>query len=822
MIRKKWYVEILILFCIGAGLVSPGMNSLGASGTPIMLLINEVMLHPSESEATNEWIELFNPTSESIDVESWVIADEKEADILQGDLDHGNGSSSIPPGGYAIVTDKGTTIYDSYEIQDTVVRLSVDDSTLCGYGLNNQQEKLILMDPEGSCVDAVEWGDDYEDVPGAPFGIPAEGNSLTRYQQVDTDDTVSDFYECDDPTPGRENVLAIPVEEPGEGGTEETVSEETVEESSASVLITELYYDTHPNINAEYVRLLNPMNISLDVSGWYVTDKPWKEPDDRPKILFPEQTIMPPNTTWFLTKDASTFFWETAQLPSFEYAVDSLSDVPQLETFRSVSFSSTGGLVGFYSASNSLMDLIIYGETDEYVSGWEGPAIPSSGQGIILKRNHCNETWYDTDSASDWSHHRIYQIGQSDFPLRTISCSGEVSLFVSPDASFAVIADELQKAQYSIDMNMYEFTNPFLYQELCDALKRNVTVRVFMEGSPIGGIDDREIYILKNLASQGAAIRFLVSDEKNQVKARYQFNHAKYLLIDNETVIVESCNWAKTGIPKDPSYGNREWGIVVRNKEVTEIFLQVFQDDWDPLHTDSYPLEEMNFTDYPEFLLDYYVPTGSYQPKFNAQTISGSFRITPVFSPDTSEQALLDAIDAANSSIYIQQLYIYKDWGEIPSPLIEHLVNKSLEGIEVLVLLDYQVSFDKTITLLEETKEYLETSGIKVKFISSDWSPFTTLHNKGMIIDNSTVLISSINWNEQSIRKNREAGLLITNQDVARYYASVFLSDWKLEPSQKHTSALIWADYKYLMLIAVVVCITLVLILRDWRKRKWT
>jgi phosphatidylserine/phosphatidylglycerophosphate/cardiolipin synthase-like enzyme len=111
---------------------------------------------------------------------------------------------------------------------------------------------------------------------------------------------------------------------------------------------------------------------------------------------------------------------------------------------------------------------------------------------------------------------------------------------------------------------------------------------------------------------------------------------------------------------------------------------------------------------------------------------------------------------------------------------------------------------------------------VDVKFISSDWSPFTTLHNKGMIIDNSTVLISSINWNEQSIRKNREAGLLITNEDVAHYYASVFLSDWKLEPSQKHTSALIWADYKYLMLIAVVVCITLVLILRDWRKRKWT
>ncbi len=395
-------------------------------------------------------------------------------------------------------------------------------------------------------------------------------------------------------------------------------------------------------------------------------------------------------------------------------------------------------------------------------------------------------------------------------------------MFVSPDNSYEVIVQELRKAQRSIDMNMYEFTNPFLYQEFLDVLTRNVTLRIFMEGAPIGGIDDREIYILKSLASHGGVIRFLVSDEKNQVKARYQFTHAKYLLIDNETVIVESCNWAKTGIPKDPSYGNREWGIVVRNKEMAHIFWQVFQDDWDPLHTDSYPLEAMNFTEYPEFLLDYESQSGAYQPKFNATTVSESFTITPVFSPDTSEQALLDAIDAATSSIYIQQLYIYKDWGETPSPLVEHLVNKSLEGIQIRVLLDYQVSFDKTITLLEETKEYLEASGIQVKFISSDWSPFTTLHNKGMIIDNTTVLISSINWNEQSIRKNREAGLLITNQNVAQYYASVFLSDWSLESSQRHASIFLWADYKYLMLIAVVVCITLVLIARDWRKRKWT
>ncbi|HWR64084.1 MAG TPA: phospholipase D-like domain-containing protein [Candidatus Thermoplasmatota archaeon] len=822
MIRKKQYVDILIVFCVVSGFVLP-LTHQPAKATAIeTLLINEVMFHPQENENTNEWIELYNPTSEPFDVAGWMIADEKETDSILADTENGDGTTIIPPGNYAIITDKGTTIYETYTIPDNAIKLSVDDSTLCGYGLNNQQEKIILFDLDNSFIDAVEWGEDFEDVPGSPSTIVSEGNTLARYQEIDTDDSLLDFFECNSPTPGSENIHTIQEEEPTESPDEESKSEENTEDISPSILIIELYYDAHPNINAEYVRLLNPTNKTIDVSGWYLTDKPWKQPDDQPKILFPEETILPSQTSWFITKNATAFFWETAILPDFEYAVDSDPTVAQFLTYRTVSFSNTGGLVGFYTASHRLIDLVIYGDTDEYISGWEGPSIPASGQGVTLKRNSINGTPIDTNSASDWVHHRIYHIGQSDFPVQTMTFNGEITTFVSPDNSYETITRELHNALHSIDMNMYEFSNPFLYEELLDALKRNVTVRLFMEGSPIGGIDDREKYILGNLASQGGLIRFIVSDYGNHVNARYQFDHAKYLLIDNETVIVESCNWVKTGVPKNPSFGNREWGIVVRNKEVASSFSQVFQDDWNLLHSDSYPIEAMNMTYPPWFTLDYEIPTGSYLPQFKAETITGPCTMTPVFSPDTSEQVILDAIDAATATIYVQQLYIYRDWDETISPFVQHLVNKSSEGVLVQVILDYNEQYEGTITIINETKEYLETYGVKVKCISSDWSPFTTIHNKGMIIDNTTVLISSINWNEQSVRKNREAGILIKNQEAASYYTTVFLSDWNLEPYKKRASVFSWADYKYLVLIAVVVCITLVFIVRDWRKRKWT
>ncbi|GAI48092.1 unnamed protein product, partial [marine sediment metagenome] len=153
--------------------------------------------------------------------------------------------------------------------------------------------------------------------------------------------------------------------------------------------------------------------------------------------------------------------------------------------------------------------------------------------------------------------------------------------------------------------------------------------------------------------------------------------HGKYLVIDNYTVIVESCNWAKTGIPKDPTFGNREWGIVVRNEDVASYFLDVFLDDWNPLRCDSYSFGNMDFSIPPDFYLSDAVYTGSYNPQFISKTIVGNFSATPVFSPDTSQQAILGLINSAETSILIEQLYIYKDWKNTISPFVERLVNKS-------------------------------------------------------------------------------------------------------------------------------------------------
>jgi len=415
-----------------------------------------------------------------------------------------------------------------------------------------------------------------------------------------------------------------------------------------------------------------------------------------------------------------------------------------------------------------------------------------------------------------------------NFSSLDIPPTGEIQTFVSPDNSFETIINELRKANESIYFNIYEFTNPFLCDELVAALRRNISVNIFLEGSPVGGISNEEKFILNRIATYGGNIRFIVNDQENDVYARYPFNHGKYLIIDNKTVIVESCNWAKTGIPKNPTYGNREWGVIIRKKDIAEYFLNVFLDDWNPERCDSYSFYDLNFSISSGFFMDEYVYSGFYEPQFESITVNNSFSAIPVFSPDTSYKAICDMIESAKESIYIEQLYIYKDWKDQINPFVEHLAKKSMQGVDIKVILNYNPNYKNTNDKCNLTKQYFEENSIEVKFVYTNSSYFTNIHNKGMIVDNKSVLISSVNWNENSVTCNREAGIIIENNEVAEYYAQVFFYDWNLNTSnllKKENNNSIGnmnINYENTIYIIVIFTLTFGLIARDWRKRKWT
>jgi phosphatidylserine/phosphatidylglycerophosphate/cardiolipin synthase-like enzyme len=597
-----------------------------------------------------------------------------------------------------------------------------------------------------------------------------------------------------------------------------------------TLLITQVYYHAHPNLNNEFITIYNPTNLSINISGFYLTNQPLKNRADQTKIVFPNNTIIQGNSFFYITQNASAYFWETGKKPDFEYSTDSLYDVLQMITTKKFTLGNNGGMVALKDWYNHTIDLVTYGEISYNTSFWKGPPIQDSGAGVILKRNFDKAGFFvDTNTSNDWLNPRKYGIGQSDFPYTNISFNGEIKTFVSPDNSFDAIVNELRKANESIYFNIYEFTNPFLSDELIGALRRNVSVNIFVEGSPVGGISDEEKYIINRIAAYGGNIRFIVNDLENDVYARYTFDHAKYLIIDNKTVIIESCNWAKTGIPVDPTYGNREWGIIIRNTTIAKYFLNVFLDDYNPLRCDSYSFEKTNLLVSSDYYMDKKVYKGYYEPLFESENFAGNFSAIPVFSPDTSYMAICNMINDAKKCIYVEQLYIYKNWDEEINPFVEHLVNKSKQGVDVKIILNYNPDYEDTNNKCNITKQYLQENGIAVKFIYTNWSYFTNVHNKGMIVDNKTVLISSINWNKNSVTANREAGIIIKNESIAKYYATVFLYDWSLNQSAKKQNNMtksetleIENNNRNIIYIIVIYAFTFLVVARDWRKRKWT
>ena len=53
------------------------------------------------------------------------------------------------------------------------------------------------------------------------------------------------------------------------------------------------------------------------------------------------------------------------------------------------------------------------------------------------------------------------------------------------------------------------------------------------------------------------------------------------------------------------------------------------------------------------------------------------------------------------------------------------------------------------------------------------------MHNKGIIVDGASVLVSSANWSGDGVLRNRDAGLIVHDREVAGYFSRAFLEDWE-------------------------------------------
>ena len=522
-----------------------------------------------------------------------------------------------------------------------------------------------------------------------------------------------------------------------------------------------------PRDQGEYVIISNPADHTIDLSGFILTDL-------EGEFEIPNQTILEPGADYQI------------KLP-----------------VHGIHLSNSGDEVILLDSNRSMVDCAIYGDSGYSGEGWNGTGPGRAAEERIFRRFYLDN---DTDTAYEWLPLREYYRGQSNIMPPQRSFSGRVTAFVSPDCSLMTLQEEIRNASV-LRVNIYLFESHDIEREVLDMLNRGGEVYILIEESPVGGISDSEIGILRRIMEEGGRVCF--SDDP-----LYRLNHAKYALIDYDTTIIGSENWNSGGYPPDGFSGNRGWGIVIRDRDIFSDLSTVFEHDWEhgtEIGTKDLPQESgRKRQDEPEDRIRYHV--------FDAEDISGDFTADVIVAPDNSlrYETLIGMINSAEKTVYIEQAYITGDWNGCKNPYLQAAVDAARRGVEVRILLDSmwynKNDADDNDELCRDLNDLAsqENLNLEARLVKRDGISKT--HNKGVIVDEKRVLISSINWNKHSPTYNREAGIIIENPDLAAYYTGAFRCDWNME-RRSPTSAV------FVLLVILVVVLFASAIYRISRRR---
>jgi len=371
---------------------------------------------------------------------------------------------------------------------------------------------------------------------------------------------------------------------------------------------------------------------------------------------------------------------------------------------------------------------------------------------------------------------RPYYIGQSRFSAATFY-NVPVTVFAAPDCSYCVLKNLIECSESSLLVNVYEFTGTSIAGLFTEAALRGVDVKVLVEGSPVGGVPEEEENVCKVLNSAAIPVFSMVTENGN-FHAPYRFDHAKYVISDGSRVLVASENFGNTGFPSSGTRGNRGWGAVAESPGLASYFDEVFS--WDS--SGGWAVEMTGDSGETAYSVAE-AKTG----KFSPESFEGAV-VTPVLSPDTS-YLVLEMIAGAEESVCIEQAYI-KNWSFGENPWLEEAIDAARRGAEVRIILDsYYYNVDGEDDN-DEMAAYInsvasaESLPLEARLINLDSGYLEKVHNKGVIVDVESVLVSSINWNENSPSYNREAGLIIEHPGAAAYFTEVFNSDWESSAPQ--------------------------------------
>ncbi|MBX7213548.1 MAG: lamin tail domain-containing protein [Thermoflexales bacterium] len=543
-----------------------------------------------------------------------------------------------------------------------------------------------------------------------------------------------------------------------------------------TVVINEVAWGgTQAGSTHEWIELYNNTATAVSITGWQLRI-------DAASVVLTGS--LPAHGFFLLQRNSATF-----------------SEGAQPQQTASFSLPNTGAVLRLVDERTRVVDALVYGDGTP-VAGWVGKplqpytvtgSIVADGQVLARRLLSNGSPAPDSDGITGWlsdpadtiDGRRVSYPGWARGPLgEPVADSGTITLAITPDGGYETLVAALEAATEGIDIEVYTFDQPRIAQLLADKVRNGVRVRVLLEGAPAGGVTDAERWACMTVStiSASSGCWFMRSDPAANIVARYKSLHAKFILIDDDQLMVGSENLGVNAFPdddkQDGTLGHRGVFAIVDAPALVARARQVFDSDFHWQLTDicrfgdaDCPMGQapLNYTPISQ--------TGgvSYTVRYSgALILPTAVQVELNTSPENTLRrggGFMGLIQAAGAGdeLVLEQLDEPRFWGPAtsspttdPNPRLEGLIAAARRGARVRILLDRFYDDVKDPRGNEQTASALNALALNegLDLLAVTGNPTGHgIHNKMLlarIAGHKLVHFGSWNGSEVSAKINRE------------------------------------------------------------------
>jgi hypothetical protein len=391
-------------------------------------------------------------------------------------------------------------------------------------------------------------------------------------------------------------------------------------------------------------------------------------------------------------------------------------------------------------------------------------------------------------------------------PLAKVSRPITILACASPDAGFTVLAEFLEAATRSLTVALYDFTSGDILRTLTGVIqRRRLPFKMVLDHPSLNATanqSDGQTAQSIGKADRGATVMWALT-ETDPDTDKWIFPtayHIKVAVRDSSAFWLSSGNWNVSNQPnlaaRRSSRGaldtaDRDWHVVMLDEGLARVFEAYIAHDYEVAsgvqanrsvqqrqlkigieqaakqlraEQKKQPLEAVKSRGVPFTLGKAKVFT------------KAPASVQPLLTPDRGRKTsmyaenVLALIRSARKTLYMQYQYIHPTSGagdEGFTALVDAVATAVRRKVDVRVI----------CSQYENTPQYIEL--MHERGLSSVLRVQDRVHNKGIVVDSKTVLVSSQNWSAQGVLQNRDAGVIIGHPGIAQYFEASFLQDWQ-------------------------------------------